>query len=260
MHRILFEIGDFPIRSFGVGVVVSIILAAGIACYMTKGTKYRGHVIDMLLLVLICSFVGARIWHVFFFQWDYYGDHLGQIFAIWNGGIAIQGGLVGGFAGGAYYTWRHKLNFWEYADYLAPAIIFGQGVGRMACFLTAGDFGEPTDAGFGIIYPPGTVAYATYGDQPLWPARLWEGQWDFIVFGLLLMMMNRKWPKGFIFLSYNILYSLGRFFLGFLRGDSAGLWLDWTAGQWTSVAVVIAALIVMPFILRKSRVPIEQNT
>lgn len=249
----LFEIAGFSLRSYGLIVALAIILAIGVALFLAKGTKYRDHVLNISMYSILGAIIGARIWHVFFFQWPYYSEHLGEIFAIWNGGIAIQGALIGGFITGAFYTWYHKLNFWELADILAPAIIFGQAIGRIACFLNGDAFGSPTGSGFGIVYPPGTMAYAEYGSQPLWPAEVWEGQWDFIVFGLLLIMKNKTWPKGIIFLSYNILYSIGRFGLEFLRGDSPRYLLNWTAGQWTSTVVFIVSLSLIGYLVNRSK-------
>jgi phosphatidylglycerol:prolipoprotein diacylglycerol transferase len=64
---------------------------------------------------------------------------------------------------GAIYTWRHKFNFWEFADIMAPAIIFGQAIERIACLLNGDAYGSPTGSNFGLVYPEGTVAYNTYG-------------------------------------------------------------------------------------------------
>lgn len=245
MKVILFHIGDFPVRSYGLIVGLAILLAIGVAYYSAKETKYQKHIMDLSLLAILGAVVGARIWHVFFFQWGYYSQHLNEIFAIWNGGISIQGGLVGGFVTGGLYSLYHKLNFWKLADILAPAIIFGQAIGRIACLLNGDAYGSPTGSNFGLVYPEGSMAYAEYGSQPLWPAEVWEGQWDFIVFGLLLILKNRVWMPGFIFLSYNILYSIGRFLLEFLRGDSPRYVFEWTAGQWTSITVIAISLLLM---------------
>lgn len=245
MRVVFFEIGNFSLHSYGLIVVLAILLATGVALYLAKNTKYQKHILDMVIYVILGSIIGARFWHVFFFQWDYYSGNLGQIIAVWNGGLAIQGGLIGGFLAGAIYTWRNKLNFWEFADIIAPAIIFGQAIGRIACLLNGDAYGSPTGSNFGLVYPEGSMAYAAYGSQPLWPAEVWEGQWGFIVFGLLLIMKNRIWTTGFIFLSYNILYSSGRFMLGFLRGDSPRYLFELTAGQWTSLVVILLSLILM---------------
>jgi phosphatidylglycerol:prolipoprotein diacylglycerol transferase len=242
---ILFHIGDFPVRSYGLLVAIAILLAIGVAHYLAKETKYRDHVSNLSLYVILGAILGARFWEVFFFQWAYYSQNLSEILAIWHGGLSIQGGLIGGFLTGAIYTWYHKLNFWEFADVMAPAIVFGQAIGRIACLLNGDAYGTPTGSNFGLVYPEGTMAFNAYGSQPLWPAEVWEGQWDFIVFGLLLAMKNRSWPRGFIFLAYNVLYSVGRFALEFLRGDTPRYLFDWTAAQWTSMSVIIVAVIIM---------------
>lgn len=257
MKVILFYIGDFPVRSYGLVVAIAILLAIGLAYYLARATKYREHIGSISLYAIVGAIIGARMWEVFFFQWSYYSRHLGEIFAIWQGGLSIQGALVGGFVAGAVYTWLNKISFWEFADVVAPAIIFGQAVGRIACLLNGDAFGSPTGFNFGLVYPEGTIAYDTYGSQPLWPAEVFEGQWDLIVFGLLLILKNRTWPTGFLFLSYNILYSFGRFILEFLRGDTPRYLFDWTAAQWTSMTIMLFSTFLIVAIYRKS---IEEQT
>ena len=242
MHQILFYIGNYPIRAYGTTIAIAILLAMGMTAYMAKQErKYEEHVSGLVIWAILGAIIGARFWQVFFFEWAYYSQHLNEIFAIWNGGMSIQGGLVGGFAGGGLYTWRNKIRFWEMADIAAPGIILGQAVGRIACLLNGDAFGSPTGSNFGLVYPEGTYAYDVYGSQPLWPAEVWEGQWDLVVLALLFLIKMRRVPTGYLFLSYNLLYSLGRFLLEFLRGDTdrfAGL----TAAQWTSLAVMVLAV------------------
>ncbi|QMV42355.1 prolipoprotein diacylglyceryl transferase [Cohnella cholangitidis] len=260
MRVILFTIGDFHVHSYGVVVAIAVLLALGVARYLAAGTPYREHIANMVPYLFVGAIVSARIWHVFFFQWDYYSKHLTEIVYIWNGGIAIQGALIGGFVAMVIYAKKHRLSFWQLADILAPAIVLGQSVGRIACFLNGDAYGSPTGSGFGIVYPEGTMAYDVYGSQPLWPAEIWEGQWDLIVFVSLLLLRSRKWSPGVLFLVYNILYSFGRFHLEWLRGDSPRYAFHWTAGQWTSfgVFVVSACLIAFLVIRDRSKVPVLQ--
>lgn len=259
MRVILFHIGDYPVRSYGLVVALSIIIAIGVGHYLAKESKYREHVSNMALYVVLGAIVGARLWEVLFFQWGYYSQHVGQIFAIWNGGLSIQGALVGGFITGAWYTYAQKIPFWEFADIVAPAIILGQGLGRIACLLNGDAFGSPTGSNFGLVYPPGTFAYDTYGSQPLWPAEVWEGQWDFVVFSLLLIFKNKSWPKGTIFLAYNVLYSFGRFMLEYLRGDTPRYGLNWTAAQWTSMSIIVIAVLLFIYLsIRDNRKGISE--
>lgn len=253
MRVVLFTIGHYEVHSYGVIVALAVLLAMGIAHVLARGTVYDKHIPNMMLYVLAGAILCARIWHVFFFQWDYYSQHLAQIPVIWNGGIAIQGALVGGIGAVILYTRLQRISFWEFADILAPAVVLGQAIGRFACFLNGDAFGSPTGLGFGLVYPPGTVAFDTYGAQPLWPAEVWEGQWDLIIFVILMMCRNRKWPTGFLFLAYNILYAAGRFMLEFLRGDSPRYVFGWTAGQWTSMAVIAVSLLFMLYQVMRSR-------
>ncbi|SEU28246.1 prolipoprotein diacylglyceryl transferase [Paenibacillus sp. NFR01] len=253
MRVVLFSIGGYEVHSYGLVVALAVLLAMGVAMFLARGTVYRDHIPGLVMYLIVGAIVFARIWHVFFFQWPYYSEHLAEVFTIWKGGLAIQGALVGGLLAAIVYVRRYRLNFWELADILAPAVVLGQGIGRIACFLNGDAFGSPTGLGFGIVYPPGTIAFDTYGAQPLWPAEVWEGQWDVIVFVLLILLKSRNWRQGYLFLSYAAMYAFGRFMLEFLRGDSPRYALDWTAGQWTSVAAAAVCLLFAVYLAKRPR-------
>lgn len=245
MLQILFSIGGFSLRSYGVVVAIAILIGLGVAYRLASSEKeYREHLLDLVVYAVIGAIIGARLWQVFFYDWGYYSLHPAEILMIWHGGMAIQGALVGAFIVGWIYTHKQQLDFWEMADIAAPGIILGQGIGRIACLLNGDAFGSPTNLGFGLVYPSGTPAYAAYGSQPLWPAEVWEGQWDIVVFALILILTRwRKWPRGMIFITYIVLYSLGRFGLEFLRGDGALYLFNWTSAQWSSVGMIAIALV-----------------
>ncbi|GGG64623.1 prolipoprotein diacylglyceryl transferase [Paenibacillus radicis (ex Gao et al. 2016)] len=251
MRVVLFTIGNYEVHSYGVVVALAVLLALGVARYLAEGTLYKEHIGNMLPYVIAGAILCARIWHVFFFQWGYYSEHPIEILYIGQGGIAIQGALIGGFAAALFYTRKHRLSFWKLADLLAPAIVLGQSIGRIACFLNGDAYGSPTGLGFGLVYPEGSMAHDVYGSQPLWPAEVWEGQWDLIVFVILILLRNKKWPSGVLFLIYNIMYSFGRFNLEWLRGDSPRYAFHWTAGQWTSFSVIAASLCLIVFLVQR---------
>ncbi|TLS49992.1 prolipoprotein diacylglyceryl transferase [Paenibacillus antri] len=251
MRVTLFEIGSFSVASYGFVIALAVLLSIGVAHFLTRGTVYQAHIMNSFFYVFVAAIVGARFWHVFFFQWGYYSKNLTEIFAIWNGGISIMGAIIGGAGGMALYTWRKKLDFWEFADHLAPAVVLGQAIGRIACFLNGDAYGSPTGSQFGVVYPEGTMAFERYGAQPLWPAEIWEGQWDLIIFALLIVLRNIKFPVGVHFMIYSIMYAVGRFVLEYLRGDSPRYTFDWTAGQWTSAVMIgISVILVGCFYLR----------
>lgn len=245
MHQYLFFVGDFPIRAYGLILSLSIILATGVAYFLAKQDgRWHNHIVDIGIYSGIAGIVGARLWDVFFFDWAYYSHHLSEIFYVWQGGMAIQGGIVFGVGAGIIYARRHKIDILALADIVAPAIILGQATGRCANLLNGDAFGAPTGGNFGIIYPETTLAYHTYGAQPLWPAEVWEGQIDFVIFALLLIFRAFPHAKGQAFSLYIMLYSLARFGLEFLRGDYATpVFLSFTSAQTTSLVAFILALI-----------------
>lgn len=245
MHQYLFYIGDFPIRAYGLVLSLSIILATGVAYFFAKQDgRWHTHIVDMGIYCGLGGILGARLWDVFFFDWSYYQHHLNEIFYVWQGGMAIQGGVVLGAIVGIFYTKYHKIDTWALADLVAPAIILGQALGRIANLLNGDAFGHPTGGNFGILYPSTTLAYQTYGNQPLWPAEIWEGQIDIIIFALLLIFRTTNHAKGQVFILYTMLYSIARFLLEYLRGDYVNLAFGLKSAQWTSLIVFCIGTIV----------------
>ena len=245
MHQYLFYIGDFPIRTYGLVLSLSIILATGVGYFFAKqdGRGYEKHIVDIGIYGGISGLLGARLWDVFFFDWSYYQDHLTEILNVWQGGMAVQGGLLFGALAGILYTKIHKLDTLLTADLLAPAMILGQALGRCANLLNGDAFGAPTGSSYGILYPDSTLAHHTYGNQPLWPAEIWEGQLDIVIFALLLMFRCTRHAKGQCFALYIMLYSAARFLLEYLRGDYVQLAFGiFKSAQTTSILAFLLSL------------------
>lgn len=244
MHQYLFFIGDFPIRAYGIMLALAIISGASVAYFLLKkdGRGWHEHIVDFSITVAIAGLIGARLWDVFFFDWHYYGNHLLEIPFVWQGGMAIQGGVVFGTLAGYWYLRKHNIDFWAFADIFVPALILAQSVGRMANLFNGDAFGHPTGGNFGILYPESTLAYRTYGNQPLWPAEIWEGQIDILIFVILLLFSSFKHAKGQVFVLYAILYSAARFCLEFLRGDYVNLTMGLKSAQMTSLIVMIVGI------------------
>ena len=244
MHQYLFFIGDFPIRAYGVMLALAIISGASVAYFLLKKDSrgWHEHIVDFSITVAIAGLIGARLWDVLFFDWHYYGNHLLEIPFVWQGGMAIQGGVVLGTLAGYWYLRKHNIDFRAFADIFAPALILAQSVGRMANLFNGDAFGHPTGGNFGILYPESTLAYRTYGNQPLWPAEIWEGQIDILIFVILLLFSSFKHAKGQVFVLYAILYSAARFCLEFLRGDYVNLTMGLKSAQMTSLIVMIVGI------------------
>ena len=235
MHQYLFHIGDFPIRMYGLMLTLAIFLATGTAYFLARQDgRWHEHVLDIGIYGGFAGLIGGRLWDVFFFDWSYYQDHLLEIPFVWQGGMAVQGGMLAGLVTGIIYCKLHKIDWLALADIVCPAMILGQAVGRMANLLNGDAFGAPTGGDFGM---------ATYGTQPLWPAEVWEGQLDVVIFALLLVFRAFPHAKGQALCLYGFLYSLERFCLEFLRGDYAEPWLfGLTSAQATSSGFMLVCI------------------
>jgi phosphatidylglycerol:prolipoprotein diacylglycerol transferase len=229
-------------------------MACGImlAWYLArKRGKYSEDILNIAFYVVLAGLAGARLWEVIF-TWDYYAGHLSEIPAVWQGGLSVQGAVIGGLVAVILYTRKYRIPFWEFGDILAPGLLLGQAIGRIGCFLNGCCYGVPTASGLGVIYPPGTDAFMAFGSTALLPTVLFEAAWDILVMLLLLILLSRKPFHGFNTLLYFVLYAAGRTFLEFFRADSLIMWGLKTA-QVTSLATMLAALVLMIYLWRRSR-------
>lgn len=202
---------------------------------------------DLLIWAVPIAIISARIYYVIF-QWDYFSQNPGEIIAIWNGGIAIHGALIGSVATGFVFAKRKGLSFWKIVDIAAPSIILGQMLGRWGNFINQEAHGGEVSRSFleGLMLPDWIInqmyievngSFAYYH-----PTFLYESVWNFV--GLILLLLLRKVNplRGEIFLSYVIWYSVGRAFVEGLRTDSLMLTETIRVAQAISILLVIVAV------------------
>ena len=123
MHQYLFHIGDFPIRMYGLMLTLAIFLATGTAYFLARQDgRWHEHVLDIGIYGGFAGLIGGRLWDVFFFDWSYYQDHLLEIPFVWQGGMAVQGGMLGGLVTGIIYCKLHKIDWLALAEELARTL------------------------------------------------------------------------------------------------------------------------------------------
>lgn len=220
MDPVALELGPLTIRWYG--VLISLALALGTYLAYREAAR-RGidpeHILNIALLAAPAAIIGARIYYVVF-SWSNYADNPLEIFAVWHGGLAIHGGLLGGILAGYFYVRKNNLNFWQLADIVAPSIILGQAIGRWGNFFNQEAHGGPVSEEFISKFPRFIQEGMLIRGQYYHPTFLYESLWDLAVFLFLFWLSRRKLPEGCVFFSYLALYSVGRFFIEGLRTDS----------------------------------------
>lgn len=239
MHPIFVRIGPFVIRYYGLMYAISFVLGYFVirAMVRRRGLPLKSEdILDAFLVTIPLALVFARLYYVAF-NWEFYRHNPWEIPAVWHGGLAIHGGLIGGALGLLISARWKKLPFWSLADAVVPALALGQTLGRIGNFLNGDAFGTPTSLPWGIVFPLDSPAGMAYPGQPLHPAMLYEAFGNLLIFLALWRLSRRPAKPGFLAALYFVLYGLVRFPCEFVRGDA--LWLGpFRAAQVASVLLI----------------------
>lgn len=247
---ILVSIGHFMVRWYSLIVLAAILTGLWIA---GREAERRGlgkeTISDLATWLIPAGIVGARLFHVID-HWDhgYSADPL-RVLYIWQGGLAIWGGVIGGLGALVFLAWRRGWRLPLLLDTLAPALVLGQGIGRLACVITGDAMGKPTTGPFGFAYTnPGAMAPELgvyYTPTPVYEAIMNVG-----IFTLLWQLRKKNLPDGALFLLYLVLYSGGRFLITFwssYRTIAFGL----NQAQLISLAAFAVGLPLLVYVLRR---------
>ncbi|WP_134704503.1 prolipoprotein diacylglyceryl transferase [Ammoniphilus sp. YIM 78166] len=201
--------------------------------------------LDLIMWGVPISILCARLYYVTF-EWDYYREHPGDILAVWKGGLAIHGALIGAVLTGIVFARLKNVSFWRLADIAAPSILIGQAIGRWGNFMNQEAHGGPTTREFleSLQLPEFIINQMYINGQYYHPTFLYESLWNLAGVALLLII-RRTLPlrRGELFLSYFIWYSIGRFFIEGMRTDSLMLTDTLRIAQVISIVIIVAALI-----------------
>lgn len=239
MHPVFLRLGPIEIRYYGLMYVISFLLA-----YFLIRTEARRRtifskpddVLDLLLVVIPLGILFARLYYVAF-QWQWYRTAPWEIVMVWQGGLAIHGGIIGGVLGLlAVARWK-RVPFWRLADTVVPSLALGQVLGRIGNFLNGDAFGTPTNLPWGVVFPPASPAGQTYPGLPLHPAMLYEAIGNLLIFGVLWKLRTRPAQDGFLSCVYFVSYAVLRFGCEFFRGDALMLG-PWRAAQVASILLI----------------------
>ena len=235
----LVNLGFFSIKWYGLLIALSIILGLNLS---KKLARYRGidpHLVsEMLPSLVLSSIIGARIYYVIFEYRQFSGDNfftpikifniylnIPSFLAIWEGGIAIHGALLGGFLSIYLFCKSKKIPLKIFLDLLMPSVILGQAIGRWGNFFNNEAFGIPTNLPWKVFIPLTNRPIIFSNSQFFHPTFLYESLWNLLIFILLIYVFNKQNKDnsilpGLITCLYLITYSFGRFWIEGLRIDS----------------------------------------
>lgn len=248
MHPIFLELGFVQIRWYG--LMYAVALLAGIKLIIAEMKRRKAaYNEDQLLNIILFTFLGAivfaRLYYVAF-NFSSYQDSLWEILAVWHGGLAVHGGIIGGTLCGYLVCKHYKIVPWFFADVVAPAVLLGQALGRFGNLMNGDAHGTATNLPWGLVFAPGTPAYLEHGLQPSHPTMIYELLFNLFFFAVLSKMQKGQYKDGFIFCLYLIFYSIGRFLVSFFRADDLYL-LGLNLPHLVSVVLICGSLY---FILR----------
>lgn len=240
---VAFNFGPLSVRWYGIIIAVGILLGYFVAQRaLVKAGLHKDTLVDIIFYSALFGFIAARIYFVIF-QWPYYAENPGEIIKIWHGGIAIHGGLIGGFIAGVIVCKVKNLNPFQIGDIVAPSIILAQGIGRWGNFMNHEAHGGPVSRAFlEQLHLPNFIIENMYiNGQYYHPTFLYESIWD--VAGFIILVNIREHLKlGETFFLYLTWYSFGRFFIEGLRTDSLMLTSNIRVAQLVSILLILISI------------------
>lgn len=255
MNRIAIDLGFVQIYWYSLCILVGMIVGMTLV-YKEAARKGISEdlMTNMIFYTVIWAIIGARTYYVVF-EWSYYSKHFLEVFEIWNGGLAIHGGIIAGCLYLTYFTRKHKLDTFKIFDICCVGLIIGQVCGRWGNFFNQEAFGPAIERSTleSFFLPSFIIDGMNIDGVYHQPTFLYESLWNLIGFIILLFVRRRKYLKvGQLTGIYLMWYSVGRFFIEALRQDSLMLG-SLKMAQIISIGMFVFGLFLFVFRLKKSR-------
>jgi phosphatidylglycerol:prolipoprotein diacylglycerol transferase len=256
MHPILFEIGGFPVYTYGVMLAAAYLLGLQFALRRARRLGLDpNRVMDLGIWIIVAALVGAKLL-LLVVEWDVYSRSWADLMTLVRSAGVFYGGLIVAVLVAMWFMWRYRMPIWSVSDVFAPGIALGHVIGRLGCFFAGCCFGRPADVPWAVTF---TSEYAarnvgTTINQPLHPTQLYEAGAELIILGLLLWLerRGRAFP-GRTFWGYMLLYAISRFVIEFYRGDPRGTMGMFSTSQVISLAIVPVSIAMLLYLGRRGQ-------
>lgn len=243
---IAIKLGGFEVAWYGVIIGVGILLAMYLAS--SEGDRKgmpQDFILDLAFWTVPIAILGARAYYVLF-ELGYYLENPGQIFQIWNGGLAIYGALLTGALVVYFFTKKKNVPVMLTLDVLAPGVLIAQSLGRWGNFINQEAHGAAVTREFleGLFLPEFIINQMNIKGTYYHPTFLYESLWSLIGFALIVYLRRRPnlLREGEVFFSYIIWYAFGRFFIEGMRTDSLYLFANIRVSQLLSIILIAGAI------------------
>ena len=251
----IINIGFISIHWYSVFIFIAILIGSNLAIKEAKKHGFEeDFMVNLLFWGVIFGIIGARFYYVIF-NFDYYRYNLLEVFKVWNGGLAIHGGILAGFITIAFICYRKKINLIKILDYLVVGLILAQAIGRWGNFFNGEAHGALTTLSYlENLHLPKFIIDGMYINGNYYiPTFLYESVWCFIGFIIMLIVRRKKFMNiGYLTSFYLVWYGVERFFVEGLRTDSL-MFLSLRVAQLVSLIMIIIGIVIFIYSLKKSK-------
>lgn len=252
---VLISLGPINLYWYGFFIVLGIITALSLALYLGKKNSINKNKIwDLAFYLVLFGIIGARIYEIFL-ELPYYLKNPLQIIKIWEGGLAIHGGIIAGVIVLIVFARKNQLSFWKLGAIFAPGIALGQAIGRFGNWFNQELFGLPTNLPWGIPIPLMKRPLEFISFEYFHPTFLYESLGSLLIAILLVIIIKRNNNLSDVLsqkvvLLYLFLYSWLRFLLEFIKVDRAP---EFVGLRWPQIiSLLIICLVVFIYQKRKN--------
>jgi phosphatidylglycerol:prolipoprotein diacylglycerol transferase len=251
---VAFSVGPLSVRWYGLMYLVAFVQFILLGRYRIKqrpGFLTTEQLDDLLFYGMLGVILGGRLGQVLFYEPAYFLAHPLEILAVWKGGMSFHGGFLGVLVAMGMWSRKHRLNWWDVTDFIAPLVPLGLATGRVGNFINGELWGRVADASL-----PWAMAFPQSGDlQPRHPSQLYHvGLEGLALFAILWLFTVRGRPRGAASGVFLIGYGIFRFITEFFREPDAGIFgqsYTISMGQWLSLPMVLIGIGLLVFAYRK---------
>lgn len=245
----LFGIEGWNIAWYGIIIGIGIFLGLALASYRTKKYNVKQELIyDFILIALPVAIICARAYYVIF-EWENYADNPIKIFAIWEGGLAIYGGVLGGLLTAVIFCRIKRFPLLYFLDLVIPSLVLGQMIGRWGNFTNQEAYGNIVTDSSRQFFP-----YAVFVEElGEWHQAtfFYESMWNLCLLIVMLIVSRHRHKRGVLLCLYFSGYGAGRFLIEGLRTDSLYIFPGLRVSQVLSLVLMVAGFLLWCFKIRK---------